>query len=259
MTGYAPLDVPKPVADGLWIIDGPPVACRGLPHPTRATVVQLEGGALWVHSPTRLTEDLARSLEALGPVAHLVAPNRLHYTHLPEWQARYPQAQSWGAPGVVQRAARQGVELRIDAGLVDVADLPWRSEIDHLLVGGSARHGEVVFFHRASDTLILTDIIQSFETAHVPVWMRPLIWLSGADDSDGRMPSLLRWSYRDKTALAASVDAMIGWGPARIVLSHGRWYPRDAVGELERAFRRELRHRRWDRLLDEAKRDGEEV
>jgi hypothetical protein len=30
---------------------------------------------------------------------------------------------------------------------------------------------------------------------------------------------------------------MIGWAPERIILAHGRWYPRDGVAELERAFR----------------------
>jgi hypothetical protein len=30
---------------------------------------------------------------------------------------------------------------------------------------------------------------------------------------------------------------MIGWQPERMILAHGRWYERDAVGELRRAFR----------------------
>jgi len=237
------LNVPKPVADGLWIVDGPSVACRGIPHPTRATIVRLSDGTLWVHSPTPMTEDMAGTIGALGPVAYLVAPNRLHYTGIPTWQARFPDAETWAAPGVADRAAAEGVELRIDHDLDDLA--PWQDEIEQHLVAGSARHREFVFFHRDSETLILTDIIQNFETVHLPTWVRPLIWLSGADDSDGRMPSLLRMSFRDKAALADSVEEMIGWAPRRIILSHGRCYEGNAVSELERAFRRELRSRRW--------------
>ena len=33
------------------------------------------------------------------------------------------------------------------------------------------------------------------------------------------------------------VERMIGWGPERVVLAHGRWYAADAVGQLRRAFR----------------------
>lgn len=50
-----------------------------------------------------------------------------------------------------------------------------------------------------------------------------------------------------------SVEAMIGWAPERIVLAHGRCYMRDGVGELERAFRKLLRVRKWDRILGDAK------
>lgn len=250
MTGYAPLDVPKPVGDGIWIIDGPPVTCRRMPHPTRAVVVRLETGGLWVHSPTAWTPELGAALEALGTVAHLVVPNPLHYTHLSDWQARYPEAQSWGVKGAVTRAARQGETLAFDHLLE--APAPWAGEIDQMLIRGSRSHTEYVFFHRASRSLILTDILQSLETAHLPVWMRPLVWFSGADDSDGRMPSLLRRSYNDKRALAASLREMIGWGPSRVLLAHGRCYMKNARGELERAYRRELRKGLWDEVAEEA-------
>jgi hypothetical protein len=30
---------------------------------------------------------------------------------------------------------------------------------------------------------------------------------------------------------------MIAWNPERIILVHGRWYQRDGVQELRRAFR----------------------
>ncbi|MEE4381127.1 MAG: DUF4336 domain-containing protein, partial [Pseudomonadales bacterium] len=119
---YEPVAVPKAVAEDLWIVDGPVVrmAMYGarIPFPTRATIVRLRDGGLWVHSPTPgLTETLARAVEALGPVAHLVSPNRLHYAGLPLWSARWPAARCWASPGVRARAAGQGVGVRFDADL----------------------------------------------------------------------------------------------------------------------------------------------
>jgi hypothetical protein len=250
VTGYAPLDVPKLVADGIWIIDGPPVTCRRMPHPTRAVVIRLETGGLWVHSPTAWTPELGAELEALGRVAHLVVPNPLHTTHISDWQARYPEAETWGVEAAVARATRQGQSLHLDHLLE--APVPWAGEIGQLLIAGSRRHTEYVFFHKASRSLILTDILQSLETAHLPVWMRPLVWFSGADDSDGRMPSLLRRAYGDKRALAASLREMIRWAPARVLLAHGRCYMKNARGELERAYRRELRKGLWDEVAEAA-------
>ena len=62
-TGYEPLNVPKPVADEIWVIDGPAIRFYGMPFSTRATVVRLASGALWVHSPTHLSAGLAAEVE----------------------------------------------------------------------------------------------------------------------------------------------------------------------------------------------------
>lgn len=252
MTGYEPLDTLKPVAEGLWLIDGPHVRFLGLPFSTRATVIRLKDGSLWVHSPTRLTDALRAELEALGPVRHLIAPNWLHYAFLSQWQAAFPGATAWAAPGVEDRAARQGLQLRVDRPLQwDRAEDPWAGQIDQMIVRGSKLHREAVFFHRASETLVLTDLIEAFETRFLPVWMRPLIWLAGIDDHDGKMPPDMRWSFRNKAALAEDVERMIGWGPARVILAHGRWYDCNGVAELERAFRKVLQPRRWARAYEQ--------
>ncbi|GAB4298667.1 MAG: DUF4336 domain-containing protein [Roseovarius sp.] len=250
MTAYPPLDTLKPVDDGIWVIDGPAVSFLGLPFSTRATVVRLADGGLWVHSPTRLTEALRAELAAQGAVRHLVAPNRLHYVWLADWQAAFPHALSWAAPGVVERAARKGLALRVDHPLrPDDAEAPWAGEIDQMIVRGSRLHREAVFFHRASRTLILTDLIEAHETRLLPVWARPVIWLAGIDDHDGKMPPDMAWSFRDKRALAEDVERMIAWDPRRIIIAHGRWYRDNGAAELERAFRRLLRARRWEAAL----------
>ena len=248
-TGYEPLDTLKPVARDIWLIDGPAQRLRGMPYSTRCTVVRLASGALWVHSPTRLTPALQAELNALGPVQHLIAPNWLHFCHIAEWQSAYPHAHAHAAPGVAERAARNGLTLHFDGTLGDSAPDDWQGEIAQMIVPGSRLHREAVFLHRASRTLILTDLIENLETAKLPVWMRPLAWLAGIDDSDGKMPPDMRFGFR-KEPLADAVQRMIDWGPDRIILAHGRWYETDAVGELRRAFRRILRDREWTAVMD---------
>src|SRR3954470_1958886 len=65
---YPPLDVPKPIADGVWVVDSGPMEVFGIPLPIRMTVLRLADGGLWLHSPTRLTPALAAALQALGPI-----------------------------------------------------------------------------------------------------------------------------------------------------------------------------------------------
>lgn len=246
-TGYEPLLTLKPVAPGLWICDGPLVSFYGLPFPTRMTLVALEGGGLFVHSPVALSPALLaelRALEALaGPVAHLIAPNWIHYAHIPAWQQAFPQALTHAAPKVEARAADYGLPLKVDHPLGDAAPEAWAGQLDQLLVRGSDVHQEVVFFHRASRTLILTDLIENFEPHHCPAWTRPLLALAGTRDPDGKAPLDMRLSFRfgeggrGMALLRAALEQMLAWEPERLLLAHGRWYPEGGAAELRRAFR----------------------
>ncbi|MEG6508183.1 DUF4336 domain-containing protein [Methyloligella sp. 2.7D] len=237
--GYAPLNVPKPVADDIWIVDGPEIKFNYLglhmPFPTRMTAIRLKDGSLWLHSPIALDEDLIAALEALGPIRFLIAPNTLHYWYVPEWKARFPEAAVYGAPGLARAAKRP---LALDHILGGEAPEAWAGEIDQVLVPGNLLT-EVDFFHRASSTLILTDLIENFELdrMHSRFYKLAMRW-AGTADPDGRTPIDMQFSflgYRDKVRKA--VQQMIAWAPERIILAHGRWYEKDGVAELKRAFR----------------------
>jgi len=247
-TGYEPLGTLKPVADGLWLIDGPPIWRGRVPYPTRATVARLEGGDLWVHSPVALTDSLRAEIDATGPVRHLVAPNHAHVAHLPDWRAAWPRATVWAAPGVDAAAAR---ELRPDG-----AEPDWAGQLDQIVVRAGPKLREAAFLHRPSRTLILADLIEAHETRHHKPWVRPLIWLAGTDDSAAHMRPRYRWSLRgaDKADLADDIEVLLGWGPKRMIIAHGRWYGEDGRTVLEYAFRKVLQARRWERAYDDHRR-----
>ncbi len=92
---YAPLSTLKPLSDGVWWVDGPVGRMRlgpvSLPFPTRMAVIRLRAGGLWIWSPTAPSPGLFAELDALGPVEHLVSPNRFHYASIGAWKRRYPR------------------------------------------------------------------------------------------------------------------------------------------------------------------------
>ncbi len=239
---YEPIQTLKPVADDIWIADGPIVhmAMYGaaIPFPTRMTLVRLAGGALWVHSPITMSSTLKTEIDALGPVRHLVSPNKIHYTHIAPWSRLYPEAIAWASPGVYERAASQNIEVVFHADLSDEAPPAWSAEIDQLIFRGSRFMDEVVFFHRQSRTLILTDLIENFEAEKVSGVYRQLIQLAGCLHPDGKAPLDLRATFWGrKNEARACLERMLAWAPERIILAHGRWYDRDGTQELRRAFR----------------------
>jgi len=237
---YDPLNVLKPVAQDIWIVDGPTIRFGffgiRLPFPTRTTLIRLKSGDLFVHSPGHMTEDLRAEVNGLGRVAHLIAPNRIHYWWVGSWAAAYPDALAYAAPRVRERAAPHGIAIDRDLG--DEPDPAWAGEIDQIAVAGSFLT-EIVFFHRASRTLILTDLVQNYEAPrlHGPI-LRFLARRIGVVDPDGTMPVDLRATFRGRRAeVRAAVRQMIAWAPERVILAHGRWYAENGVAELRRAFR----------------------
>src|SRR3712207_902440 len=116
---YPPLDVLKPVAENLWIVDSGPQEAMGLSLPVRMTVIRMGNGDVWLHSPTRYNAELRREIETLGPIRHLVAPNIAHWTHLKEWQGGCPAAKTSAAPNLRQRPQVRKAGIRLDRDLMD--------------------------------------------------------------------------------------------------------------------------------------------
>ena len=112
---YEPLYQLKPIAENIWIVDGPaiemPFGVAKVPFSTRMTIVRLASGKLWCHSPIQPEQALLDNLAQLGEVAYLIGPNKLHYAYLQAWKDIYPQAQVWLAPGINQRARAQKMPL----------------------------------------------------------------------------------------------------------------------------------------------------
>jgi hypothetical protein len=192
---YEPLNALKLVHEDIWVVDGPIVRMATLgtsfPFPTRMTIVRLGGGELWCHSPTELTPHLKTAVDKLGPVRHLVSPNKIHYTFIAAWSRTYPEATTWASPGVRERAARQKITVRFDRDLQDMSPPQWTDDIDQLIFRGSRVMEEVVFFHRRSKTLILADLIENFEPDKAPKKFRWLIRLGGCSTPMAKPP----WTY----------------------------------------------------------------
>ncbi|WP_375175592.1 DUF4336 domain-containing protein [Pseudooceanicola sp.] len=241
-TGYEPLGQLKPFGPDIWIVDGPNIRFYGMPFPTRMTVVRLRDGGLWLHSPIALDEALQAEIAALGPVRHLVAPNWIHYASVYQWQEGWPEAPTWAAPGVAARAKKHDVPIRIDTEVTNDAAPDWSDEIPFRHVTGSPVHSEVVFFHGASRTLILTDLIENFAPEHLPWWMSAVTRLAGIVTPDGRTPPDIAATFRKaKPEVRAHIEWMIGQGPEKVIMAHGRPYEEDAVPRLRHAFRQLLR------------------
>jgi hypothetical protein len=102
---------------------------------------------------------------------------------------------------------------------------------------------EAVFFHRPTRTVILTDLIENFESSRVrrPFVRRLLLW-AGVADQDGRRPLDMALAFLSRSrSLRAGLQRILAWNPERVILAHGRWFPANGAEELRRIFSWALR------------------
>jgi hypothetical protein len=208
--------------ENLWIAEGPVVPFVGMfPYPTRMAVVRLSDGGLWIWSPFELDDALAKEVEALGPVRHLVSPNKLHHLWLGDWKQRYPDAQMLASPGL----ARRRRDLAFDAELSDEPDPAWAADVDQVIFRGS--------FYRASRTALVCDLVQRMDPSSLTGLAGWILKIWGLSGERGSTPLEWRWSWWNRRAGRAAKETLLAWKPERLVIAHGMCAEQNATLALE--------------------------
>ena len=232
---YPPLDEPKLVADGVWIVDSGPINAMGLTLPVRMTIFRLGDGDLFLHSPTQFSPQLAKAVEKLGRVRHLVAPNIAHWTFLADWQRAYPDAKTWAVPGLRDRTQVRASAVRIDAVLSETAPTEWAGTLDQGIVEAGVGFNEAWFLHRTTRTLVLVDLIENLEPEKLgPVSrlvMRAAAATRGTTARYLRVPVRLGGAQTEE-----AIRAIVELEPERVIFAHGRPFERNGAAKLRSAF-----------------------
>jgi len=214
-------------APDLWSIPSPQTFL-GWQLRTRATIVRLQAGDLWVHSPVPLSDDLRAAVSELGEVRWIVAPTNFHHLYVAEWLAAWPGAALFGAPGLLRK--RRDLTL---AGVLDGScPLPFADELDTVHhVAHNRVLGETTFVHRASRTAISTDLVENLDPPE-DWWTKQYRWIAAVPWNVVTVsrPLKLTWSGR------SSIDALLAKDFDRLVLAHGNVIETGGAEALEGAF-----------------------
>jgi hypothetical protein len=204
------------LAPDLWVADRPfKIPLRLGDIGCRMTVIRLSDGGLFLHSPVPLDAALRAALDQLGPVRAIVAPSKAHHLFVADYVKAYPEAKLCGVPGLPEKRK----DLKFDSMLSDEGGADWRSQIDQQLFGGAPLLNEVVFFHRATSTVIFTDLVFNIAAGDASK-ARAFNWLSGAAGHFGPH-RLIRWTIRDRKAARDSVRKILEWEFDRVIVTHG--------------------------------------
>ncbi|AKU92089.1 DUF4336 domain-containing protein [Vulgatibacter incomptus] len=200
------------IDEGLWTVDLP-FSLMGLSLGARSTLARLRSGGLFLCSPGPFEVAHVEAIRSLGEVEAIVAPNSFHHLYLRRAAEHFPRARVFLAPGLREKVQNlpAGEELR------DEAPEPWTGAIEQLVVAGS-KANEVVFFHAATRTLVLTDL--AFNVRRGGAWTRLGMKLNGGFGRFGPT-RVLRSTIHDRAAFAASMERIASWDFDRVIVTHG--------------------------------------
>lgn len=198
----------------IWVVEAP-LRFFGVPFGTRMTVVRLGDGSLLLHSPIHISSSLRGAIDQLGAVEHIVSPNKLHHLFIDSAMAAYPGAKLYLPPGLIEKRP----DLSAGTALTDSPPQAWADDMDQLVIRGSRRMQEVVFFHATSRTLIVADLCEHFGP-HSPPLTRALARLTRMYGRP-RMPPDWQLSFRDREALRDSFSRLLSWDFDAVILAHG--------------------------------------
>lgn len=213
------------VAEDVWV--EPRLAkFWGVETGTRMTVVRLQDGGLFVHSPVALDARTRDDVDALGAVRAVVSPSIFHHLHVGDWLAAYPDAVYAACPGLEWKRP----DLPFTCVLGDTPHPVWAKDLEQVYFS-ARRENEVVFFHTRTRTLLCCDALLNLSD-HGPRTTRAAAWLMG-NKAPG-IGHLERFMIRDRALARRQADRILQWDIDKIVLSHG--------GLIERGGREVMRH-----------------
>lgn len=174
------------ISDKIWTLD----QIQGVLHvnvPVRCTIIALKSGGLFINNPVAPTKeaiDYIRDLEKrFGPVKYLVLSSLAveHKGTIGAVSNYFPSAKIFVQPGQYSFPLNLPVSFffpafrKIQEIPVEAPQAPWYDEIDHLSIGplkpkkSSGGFGETAFFHRDTQSLLVTDSLIRVEDDPPPI------------------------------------------------------------------------------------------
>ncbi len=195
---------------------------------SRMTVIRLESGGLFVHSPVALDDATRREVDALGEVRAVVAPSLFHHLHVGAWMQAYPKAYFAACPGLEWKRA----DLAWSGVLGDVPHPIWASEIEQIYFS-ARRENEVDFYLPRRKLFVCADALLNISTIDDRTTRLVARLMGNLEPGQGFLEPLM---IRDRALARRQVDRILAWDFDRSILSHGSMIEHDAREVVRRAY-----------------------
>jgi hypothetical protein len=218
----------REIAHGVAVMQYP-LRAFGIDFRRYVTLLRLTDGRVVIHSTAPFTAEDVEAIGRFGEPSWLVEATLMHDTFARRASAAFPNIPYLAPAGFAKLSAVPTLPLH-------PPPRDWAGEIEVLKVDGLRKINEHVFFHLASRTLVLADLLFHF-SADSRGWSRFFA------QRIMRLPRLFgisaffRLMIRDQKAFALSLEKMAQWDFEQIVVGHGEPIQNDAKPIFARVLR----------------------
>jgi hypothetical protein len=201
-------------ADGVWIDEGP-VDFLGMRLSATMAVLRLSDGTVLLYSPLAMTTARRSAVEALGPIAHLYAPNLFHHLWIGEWAAAFPAARLHAPAGLLRKRR----DLRIDRVHGSSPEPAFAGVLDEVRIDGF-RLEESVLLHGPSRTLLVADLVHNVGRPQ-HAWTRLYSKMMGFHDRVALSRVIRAPGFSDRAAARSAIDRLLASSFTGLIVGHG--------------------------------------
>jgi hypothetical protein len=226
------------VKDQVWILEYP-VRFGGMDLYARTTIIKLNNDDLIVHDPCKIDGSVKSEIDSLGVVRYIIAPGNFHHLFVTDFQQHYPDAETYLCPGL----ERKRPDIRFDWILGNEPDPRWEGVLEQVLIQGTRFIWEVAFFHKASKTLILVDLLENIGDdyqhkagLYLQFWWK---WVFKMWNNPKAAPEY-QMGWGTKKMVRKGLEQILAWNADRVILAHGENIESDVNNVLKTAWKRVL-------------------
>lgn len=199
---------------GLWTYHQD-LQLLGINIGTRMSLIEIREGELLAVSPIKFTDSVLRQVQEAGQIKWIIAPNPYHHLYVMSCKRAFPEATAFAPRSLISKRPDIGFQGVIEAK----GTYPWDEAVETYLFEPQNKYSEVLLFHKASKSLIVTDYMFNLKPPTQPLarFVTKAMKIAGRP----QMSRFMRFLARNPQAIDEANHQIKMWQPQRMIMAHG--------------------------------------
>ena len=217
------------LSENVWVVEHS-FKIGGVPFTSKMSLILLSNNQWVAISAVPLEGEALAEVKALGDIAYIIAPNNFHHLFVTDLMQTFPAAKLYMPKSLQEKRSDLSPEAYLDTN----SQFPWDEEIQMYQFNGAKILEEYDFFHKATGTLIFTDICFNLPK-DLPLGAKIFAKMTGTHGGL-KTSRLTKLFVRDRSAAKQSIEAFLALDFDRLIVGHGDVIKEGAKNTVRESF-----------------------